>query len=325
MRYAIRRLLRALVLLVGVSAFCFLLSAMAPGSFFDEMRENPQISPQTISVLRARYGFDQPMTTRYALWVSAAVHGDLGYSVAYNAPVTALLKQRVGNTLVLTTTAIFFTWLIAVPLGVWSAAWRGRWVDRLIGTGASFLACLPEVVILLGLLAWAVRSHALPVGGMKALDFEQLSIAEKIRDLVSHMLLPVFMLVLGGIAAVLRHVRSSVLEVLDAPFVRAARGLGVPERRILFRHVLPVAANPVFSLFGLSVAALLSGSLLVEVLSGWPGLGPLILEAALSRDLFVLTGAVLFSAVFLVAGNLIADLLLLASDPRIVEGGADAV
>jgi peptide/nickel transport system permease protein len=160
---------------------------------------------------------------------------------------------------------------------------------------------------------------------MTTIDFEQLSIVEKIRDVVSHMLLPVLMLVLGGIAVVLRHVRASVLEVLDAPFVRAARGLGLSRQRILFRHVLPVAANPALSLLGFSVAGLLSGSLLVEVLTGWPGLGPLILEAALSRDLFLLTGAILFSAVFLVIGNFIADLLLLASDPRIAREGADAV
>lgn len=325
MRYALRRLLRALLLLVGVSAFCFLLSAIAPGSFFDEMRENPQISSQTISVLRARYGLDQPLTTRYARWIVAATHGDLGYSAAYNRPVAPLLKQRVGNTLMLTTAAMFFTWIIAVPLGVWSAAWRGRCFDRLIGTGASFLVSLPEAVIALGLLAWAVRSHALAVGGMTTIDFEQLSIVDKIRDVVAHMFLPLLMLVLGGIAVVLRHVRASVLEVLDAPFVRSARGLGISRQRILFRHVLPVAANPALSLLGFSVAGLLSGSLLVEVLTGWPGLGPLILEAALSRDLFLLTGAILFSAVFLVIGNFIADLLLLASDPRIAREGGDAV
>jgi peptide/nickel transport system permease protein len=160
---------------------------------------------------------------------------------------------------------------------------------------------------------------------MMAIDFEQLSLAAKIHDIFVRMLLPVLMLILGGIALVVRHIRGNVLAVLDAPFVPAARGLGIHRARILFRHVLPAAANPAISLFGLSVAGLLSGSLLVEVLTGWPGLGPLILDAALSRDLFLLTGAILFSAVFLLAGNFVADLLLLASDPRITSGGADGV
>ncbi|HVO62603.1 MAG TPA: ABC transporter permease [Terriglobales bacterium] len=324
MRYVLRRLLRALLLLMGVSAFCFLLSTMAPGGFFDEMRENPQISPETISVLRARYGLDQPLTMRYAKWVVAAAHGDLGYSIAYNAPVAPLLRQRVKNTLLLTTTAMCLTWLIAVPLGVWSAACRRRWVDRLIGTGASFLISVPEVVMAVGLLAWAVRSRALALGGMTDIDFEQLSWPAKIHDVASHLMLPVLMLALGGTPVILRHVRASVAELLEAPFVQAARGLGIDQRRIMFRHVLPVAANPAISLFGLSVAGLLSGSLLVEVLTGWPGLGPLLLDAALSRDLFLLTGAILFSAVFLATGNFLADVLLFASDPRIGRGGADA-
>jgi peptide/nickel transport system permease protein len=131
-------------------------------------------------------------------------------------------------------------------------------------------------------------------------------------------------LVLAGLAIVIRHVRASVADVLDAPYLRAGRGLGIGRARLLFRHALPVAAGPAISLFGLSIASLLSGSLLVEVATGWPGLGPLLLEATLARDLYLVIGGIIFSALFLVAGNLIADLLLLASDPRIRRGGIDA-
>jgi len=130
--------------------------------------------------------------------------------------------------------------------------------------------------------------------------------------------------VLGGVAIIERHVRASVLEVLDTPYIQAARGLGIGRVRLLFRHVLPVAANPAISLFGFSIAALLGGSLVVEVVTGWPGLGPLILDATMSRDLYVVIGAVLLSAVFMIAGNLIADLMLLASDPRIRAGESNA-
>ncbi len=324
MKYLGRRLLRAGLLLVGVSALCFLFTEMAPGSFFDEMRLNPQISPETISALRARYGLDQPLAVRYARWMAAVVRGDFGYSIAYNTPVAPLLWARARNTLLLTATAMLLTWLIAVPLGVLTAASRGRWLDRVVAAGSSLLISIPEIVIAIALLALAVRSRVVPVGGMRSLGFEELSTWGQFQDVVRHMSLPTLVLVLASIAVVERHVRASVLEVLEAPYIQAARGLGISRPRLLFRHVLPVAANPAISLFGFSLAGLLSGSLLVEVATGWPGLGPLILDATLSRDLYLVIGGVMFSALFMVAGNFIADLLLLASDPRIRTGESDA-
>ena len=324
MRYLGRRLLRAGLLLVGVSALCFLFTEMAPGSFFDEMRLNPQISPETIAALRARYGLDQPLPVRYVRWMAAVVRGDFGYSIAYNTPVAPLLWARAKNTLLLTTTATFLTWLIAVPLGVLTAASRGRWLDKISLVGSSLLISIPELVIAIALLALAVRTRVVPVGGMKSLGFDELSTWGQFQDVAQRMLLPVSVLVLASIAVVERHVRASVLEVLRAPYIQAARGLGIGRTRLLFRHVLPVAANPAISLFGFSLAALLSGSLLVEVVTGWPGLGPLILDATLSRDLYLVIGGVMLSAVFMVGGNFVADLWLLASDPRIRAGESDA-
>jgi peptide/nickel transport system permease protein len=323
MRYLVRRALRAILLLFGVSVLCFLFTEMAPGSFFDEMRLNPQISPDTIAALSARYGLGQPLPLRYGRWASAVAHGDLGFSIAYNAPVAPLLWSRALNTLLLATTAMLLTWMIGVPLGVWSAASRGRWLDRVIEGGAALLISIPEIVIALGLLALAVRSRSVPVGGMMSLAYEEFSPWGKMQDVALHLLLPTTILVLAGVAIVTRHVRASVAEVLDAPFVRAGRGLGIGQGRLLFRHILPVAASPAIALFGFSLASLLSGSLLVEVATGWPGLGPLLLEATLARDFYLVIGGIIFSALFLVAGNFIADLLLLASDPRIRTGGAD--
>jgi peptide/nickel transport system permease protein len=252
------------------------------------------------------------------------MHGDLGYSLAYNVPVAPLLLARARNTLLLTTAAMLLTWLIGLPLGVWTANSRGKLLDKFVGTGSSFLISVPEIVIAIALLALAVRSRAVPVGGMVSLGADELAGWEKVRDAVAHILLPVSILVLSGVAIVERHVRASVVEVLDAPCVQAARGLGIGKSRLLFRHVLPLAANPAISLFGFSLAGLLGGSLLVEVVAGWPGLGPLILDATLSRDLYVVIGAVMFSAVCMIAGNLISDLLLLACDPRIRTGEANA-
>jgi peptide/nickel transport system permease protein len=324
MTYVLQRVLRSFLMLLGVSLLCFLFTEMAPGSFFDEMRLNPQISLDTIATLRMQYGFDRPLAVRYSRWIAAAAHGDLGYSIAYNAPVAPLLWARAKNTLLLTITATFLTWLLGVPLGLWTASSRGRLPDKVVTSASSLLLSIPEIVIVIALLAMAVRWRLVPVGGMVSLGFDDLPKWGKLRDIAMHMILPVSVLVLGGVAVVERHVRASVLEVLDAPYIQAARGLGIGPARLLFRHVLPLAANPAISLLGFSLAALLGGSLVVEVVTGWPGLGPLVLDATLSRDLYVVIGAVMFSAVFMIAGNLVADILLVATDPRIRAGEADA-
>jgi peptide/nickel transport system permease protein len=324
LRYLVRRFTRAVILLVGVSALCFLFTEMAPGSFFDEMRVNPQISPETIAGLRAQYGLDRPLLVRYGRWMKSLLHSDLGYSIAYNTPVAPLLWSRVKNTLLLTITAMIGTWLISIPLGLWAAARRGGFLDRTITVISSLLIAVPEVVIALALLAMAARWRLAPVGGMVSSSFQELSEWGKFRDVLLHLTLPVLILVLCESAVIVRHVRASVLEVLGASYVQAARGLGIRRGRLLFRHVLPVAANPAISLFGFSLAGLISGSLLVEVICGWPGLGPLVLDATLARDLYVVIGGIMFSALFMVGGNLIADLMLMASDPRIRTGATNA-
>lgn len=324
MNYLARRLIRAILLLIGVSALCFLFTEMAPGTFFDEMRLNPQISPETISALRSRYGLDRPLLSRYGRWVKSALHADFGYSIAYNVPVAPLLWGRAKNTLLLTTTALVLTWLISVPLGVWAASRRGGLLDKAVTIGSSFLVSAPELVIAVGLLAAAVRWRILRVGGMMSVDFEGLSTWGKLQDILLHLALPALILVLCETAVIVRHVRASVLEVLDAPYIQAACGFGIKPGRVLFRHILPVAANTAISLLGFSLAGLLSGSMLVEAVCGWPGLGPLMLEATLSRDLYLVIGGIMFSSLFTLSGGLIADIMLLASDPRIRREGSDA-
>jgi peptide/nickel transport system permease protein len=322
--YLARRLIRAILLLIGVSALCFLFTEMAPGTFFDEMRLNPQISPETISALRLRYGLDQPLLSRYGRWVKSALHADFGYSIAYNVPVAPLLWSRAKNTLFLTTTALLLTWLISVPLGVLAASRRGGLLDKAVTLVSSFLISVPELVIAVGLLAAAVRWRILHVGGMMSVDFEGLSTWGKLQDILFHLALPALILVLCETAVIVRHVRASVLEVLDTPYVQAACGFGIKPGRVLFRHVLPVAANTAISLLGFSLAGLLSGSMLVEAVCGWPGLGPLMLEATLSRDLYLVIGGIMFSSLFTLGGGLVADIMLLASDPRIRREGSDA-
>jgi len=317
MRYLLRRSAHAAVLLLGVSLLAFAFTVLAPGSYFDEMRLNPQIAPETIVALRSRYELDRPLPVRYVHWVSGLVHGDMGFSFAYNTRVAPLLRVRARNTLLLTVAAMLLAWGLALPLGIWSAEHLGHLPDRLLSGVAAALLVIPDLALALGLLVIAVKLGRLPAGGMVSLDFESLSFSGKARDLLLHMTLPVAALVLSVLPLLVRHVHAAVAEVLVAPFLLAAEGHGIPRRTLLYRYALPAAANPLISLVGFSIGTLLSGSLLIEVVMSWPGLGPFLLEAILARDIYVVIGGVLLSTLFLVAGNFLADLVLYWADPRI--------
>jgi peptide/nickel transport system permease protein len=317
MRYLAVRFLQSVFVLLGVSVLSFAFLELAPGDFFQEMRLNPQISPNTVARLRAEYGLDKPMPVRYVRWLASAVRGDFGFSFAYGSPVAPLLLTRARNTLLLAGTATFLVWVLAVSLGVFCAARPGSWIDHGCSLLTSTLLAIPELLLALCFLALGVRSGRFPAGGMVSPGFEDFSSWHQITDLLWHLVLPVVVLVLGSLPVLLRHVRAAVLEVLDSPFIRAALGHGIHRRRVLFFHALPAAINPLVSLFGFSLASLMSVSLLTEVIMSWPGLGPLLLEAVLAHDVYVVVGAVTFSALFLVVGTALADLLLYAGDPRI--------
>ncbi len=311
MRYFLQRFLQAAFLLVGVSLLTFLFSALAPGNYFDEMRLNPQISPETVAALRAQYQLDRPMPVRYVRWVNSLLHGEMGYSFAYNSPVAPLLWVRARNTLLLTVIATLLAWALALPLGIWSSTTLGR-----SGVTAALLV-IPDLVLALGLLILAVRTGWFPTGGMVSVGYEDLAPLQKLRDIALHMALPMIALVLSALPLLVRHIRAAIAEVLSTPFLRAAASHGIQRRTLLYRYALRAAANPLISLFGLSMGGLLSGSLIIEVVMSWPGLGPLLLEAILARDLYVVIGGVLCSTIFLVVGNLVADVLLYLADPRI--------
>lgn len=322
MRYLLRRLAHAAFLLIGVSMLAFLLTTLAPGNYFDDMRLNPQISQETVAALRARYQLDRPLPVRYASWIRSVARGDLGFSFAYDTPVAPLLIARARNTLLLAVTATLLAWGLALPLGVWSAERHHQLPDRVLSCGTAALLIIPDIALALGLLVLAVRTGRFPVGGMVSIDFQNLSLLGKLRDAVLHLALPVTALVASALPQLVRHVRAAMLDVLGAPFLLAAKVHGIPKRTLLYRYALRAAANPLISLFGFSIGALLSGSLLIEVVMSWPGLGPLLLEAILARDLYVVIGGVLLSTLFLLAGNFLADILLYWADPRIRTGSA---
>ncbi|HTX13961.1 MAG TPA: ABC transporter permease [Candidatus Baltobacteraceae bacterium] len=316
-RYISRRLLHAILLLLAVSFFSFLLLQLAPGDFFDAMRLNPQISQHTVEGIRSEYGLDRPLPIRYERWLRAMLKGNLGYSVASNSAVAPLLRVRARNTLLLSGTATLLAWLLALPIGVWSAAKRGSWVDRIGSVATSTILTVPDLLLFLGLLLLAARTGWFPTGGMFSPGVDDLGFWAKAKDAAFHLALPALGLAVVMMPVLVRHVRSATIEALESPFIRAARGHGIPRGRLLFRYALPAASNPLISLLGFSVATMLSTSMLAEVVLSWPGLGPLLVESIFSRDVYVVVAIVMLSSVFLVMGNLLADLLLFASDPRI--------
>ena len=315
-RILAQRLLHGLLLLVGVSILTFIFTELAPGDFFDDLALNPEISAETADELRSRFGLDDPLHRRYVRWLGSVLRGDLGYSMAFNRPVAPLLWERAKNTLLLTVTATALAWLAAVPLGIWAAERRG-WPRAFFGGVTSLGLAVPDLVLGLAFLMLAVQVDGLPTGGMTSLDHDNLGPWQKLLDLGRHLLLPVTALALTTMPMIARHVQSSVAEVLSSPSIRAVRARGVSRRRLLYRYALPIAANPMISLLGLSVAGLLSASLLIEFIMSWPGVGTLLLEAIFARDIYLVIGAVLASTVLLVAGNFLADMLLVSTDPRI--------
>jgi peptide/nickel transport system permease protein len=311
MRYVAGRLLHSLFLLAGVSILSFAFADLAPGDYYSVLRADPRVSPETVENLRTRYGLDRPLPVKYANWVRSVVRGDFGYSLSYDGPVAPLLWPRIRATLLLTGTATVLAWVIAVPFGLWNAVQRGTWRDGLSRVVIGLLLTVPDLLVAILLLLLAVETGWFPAGGMESPG------AASVRDVAWHLVLPALVLTLGLAPVLVRHVRATLLEVMDSPFSLSAQAHGISRWRLLYRHLLPAAVNPLVSLFGLSLGTLLSASLLIEVVMGWPGLGPLFLDAILARDFAIVLAVIMLSTTFLVLGNLVADILLYRLDPRI--------
>jgi peptide/nickel transport system permease protein len=315
-RYVEHRLLHAAFLLAAVSLVAFAGSQLAPGNFLDELKLNPQVSTQTVAALRAQYGLDQPLNVRYFRWLKSVAAGDLGYSLAYNLPVKKLLWTRMRNTVFLGVAAMWLAWAFALPLGVYSACRHGSWMDHVLSGASTLLLGTPELALGLFFIVIAANAGMLPTGGMTSAETEEGS-WRAAGDILHHLILPTMVLALAALPVLFRHIRQAILETWDSPFVQAAKGHGIRDTRLLLHHALPAAANPLISLFGLSLAGLVSGSFLVEIITGWPGLGPLFLESVYARDFQVVVAIVMLFSVFLILANLVADLLLYTADPRV--------
>lgn len=312
-----RRLLNAVVLLVGVSLLSFWVIDLAPGDPLSPF-DDPSYPETLRQEMRAKFGFGKPFLERYGRWLErAALHGDFGESLWYRQPVFSLIVPRLGATLLLALAAAVVAWGLAIPLGILSAVRQYSWWDKSASLVAFLGLSIPEVFLALLLVLFAARTGWFPIGGMRDLDWDTYSTAGKILDVLHHLALPA--LVLGSIpmAARMRQMRANLLDVLRLDYVTTARAKGLPERVVIWKHAVRNALNPLITLFGFTLATLLSGSFVVEVVFGWPGLGRLTLDAILKQDLFLVMASLLMASGMLILGNLIADLLLAAVDPRV--------
>jgi peptide/nickel transport system permease protein len=319
--YILRRLLQAIPLLLGVSAVTFLVLKLAPGDFLNTMAENPGISAETIDSLRHRFGLDRPWWVQYGLYLrNVFLHFDFGESFSRHQPVFTVLREGLGNTLLLAGAAALVTWCLAIPLGVLAAVRQFSWVDKTLSVLSFMWLSIPEVLSGLLLLFLAARTGWLPVGGMHSLDWDQLDLAGKAVDLLRHIALPALVVGLIPLAGRMRQMRANLLDVLRLDYVTTARAKGLDERRVVFKHALRNAINPLITLFGFTLGSLVSGSFIAEVIFAWPGLGRITLDALLAKDQYLVMGSVLMASVVLIAGNLVADVLLAVADPRIRHG-----
>lgn len=317
-QYLGKRLFHLLPILLGVSLLTFALIEMAPGDFFNHLSQNPQISQDTVDRLRAKYHLDEPWYVRYAYWLKGVVTElDFGYSIAYKAPASELIGARLWNTFLLSLGATIFAWAIAVPLGILAAVKKDSLADRACSMLAFLGLSIPEVLLALVALMFAAATGWFPIGGAQSPLYDVMTPAEQFRDRVHHLILPTLVLGASSLAGIMRQMRSNLLDTLRAEYVTTARAKGLAEGRVVYKHALRNAINPLLTIFGYSLAGLLSGAFIVENIMAWPGLGRLTIEAFFAQDDQLVVATVVMAAALLVAGNFIADLLLAWSDPRI--------
>jgi len=232
-------------------------------------------------------------------------------------PVSFLIKQKLINTLALSIASIFLTWLIAIPFGVLAAQKNGRWQDIVLSVLAYVGISLPSFFVAMLLVFFAARTMLLPVGGTTSVFALDAGGWIRFADYLRHLLLPTLALTLAGVGSLFRLMRNNFLESLGSPYITTARAKGLPESKVLYKHALRNAINPMITIFGYELSGILSGAALVEVITNWPGMGRLLLDAVLAQDLYLVMASLLIGGILLVLGNLAADLMLAAADPRI--------
>lgn len=316
--YILKRLLQMIPTLLVISLIAFIIMQIAPGDFTTPYRQNPHFSEETLQDMIRKFNLDKPLLVQYFSWLWRAVHFDFGESLKYTGvKVFSLIATRLKATFLLALLSLIFTWLISLPLGIYAAIKQYSVGDKVLSVLAFVGMSLPTFFIAFLLLYFATLVDWLPAGGLTGINYSELSQWGKVLDYLWHMIIPVTVMVLTSIAGMMRLMRGNMLDVKRAQYITTARAKGLSERKVIFKHMLRNAINPMITIFGYQLAGLLSGVALTEAVLAYPGMGRLILEAVFAQDLFLVMASLVMSSFLLLVGNLLADIFLSLSDPRI--------
>lgn len=313
--YIIRRLIYAIPTLLGISVIVFLLTRLSPG---DPVRLYTfgalNVTEEDIQALREHYGLNKPLYEQYGSWLLQVLQGDFGKSLQYNRPALPLLLERLPATLQLATVALVLQLTIGIPLGVIAALKRGTWIDNVIRVFAVAGHAIPTFWIgLLFIILFAVTLRWLPSQGLLTVGHD----VWDIPDRVTHIIMPAFVLALGGIANYSRYLRTETLDVISQDYIRTAHAKGLRERRVVYVHALRNALIPMVTALGPLLAVLVGGALVIEQVFTWPGVGQFTYAAARSKDYPVIMAGVMVASALLVISYLIRDIAYAIVDPRI--------
>ncbi len=314
--YVIKRIIQTIPLLFLVSLISFFLIRLAPVDPLAELKLNPSITQETLDYEVQRLGLDKPVIVQYGLWLKSFVKGDLGYCTT-GEKVSDKLMERIPNTLLLTGFVILFTWLAGIPLGIVAALHWRKPIDRILTVLSSIGMAIPSFFFALLLLLFAVKTGWFPTGGLTSYNHSEMTAFAKFTDILHHLVLPVIVLFTISLSGLQRQMRGNLLDVLESDYVKFARAKGLSETKVIYKHALRNAINPMVTLLGFEFASLLSGAALTEYVFQYPGLGRLILEAVMKSDINLVMASLMIGTIMLVIGNLLADILLKLVDPRL--------
>ena len=318
--YILRRLLTTIPLLIGITIISFTVIHLAPGEPTDMITDmNPEVSAESRQRLRELYGLDKPLHIQYLNWFSRLLRLDFGYSFSPDGrPVMAKIAERLPITILINALSLLLILAVALPIGVASAARQYSLFDKATTVFVFIGFATPTFwLALLLMILFGVKLNWLPISGIRSLNFQQPSAWVIFLDQAKHLILPVFVSAFGGLAGLSRYTRSNMLEVIRQDYITTARAKGLSERVVIYKHALRNALLPVITILGLSIPALIGGSVIFESIFAIPGMGQLFYQSVMSRDYPVIMGILVIGAVLTLLGNLIADISYSLADPRI--------
>jgi peptide/nickel transport system permease protein len=326
LNYVARRLLLMIPTLLLISVVTFVIIQLPPGDYLDtlvsELRASGEPADlQRAEFLRKQYGLDQPMWVQYGGWVRGLLQGDLGFSFEYDRPVSKVIGEHLALTMVVSVASILFTWIVALPLGIYSATHKYRWTDHCM-TFLVFLGlATPDFLLALVLMFASFTWFGVSVGGLFSPDMQGVPWSwAKVLDLVRHLWVPVFVIGASGTATMIRRLRANLLDELKKPYVVTARAKGLSPIRLLLKYPLRIALNPFISDIGSLLPHVISGSVIVSIVLSLPTTGPILLRALRTQDMYLAGSFLMLLAALTVIGILVSDLALAVLDPRIRQG-----